>query len=89
MSSGNSELGWCGMPCPALPVLRRMYGTFRNANGSSKARHLDAEGITVVGGVQVLLYGYMMKMGFLSCPLTPIVQFTHCIGKSICKCIVD
>ena len=57
-----------GAECPALPVLRRMYGkfgTFGNANGLSKARHLEAEGITVAGGVQVLLYGYMMKMGFL------------------------
>ena len=72
-----------GAECPALPVLRRMYGTFGNANGLSKALHLEAEGITVAGGVQVLLHGYMMKMGFLSSPLTPIVQSPHGTEKSI------
>ena len=50
---------------------------FGNANGLSKARHLEAEGITVAGGVQVLLYGYMIKTGLLSSSLTPIVQSTH------------
>ena len=89
MLSGNGELGRCGIPCHALPVLRRIYGMFGNANGLSKARHLEAESITVAGGVQVLLYGYMMKMGFLPRPPSPIVQSTHGSEIGICKCILD